>query len=149
METIQAAKAGGIDPSKNTDLARALKEAAAVKLPKDNIDRALKKASDTSSESYSSGIYEVFGFGGVGFVVTSLTDNPNRAVKEIKALARKVDAKIASGGSVLFKFEQKAVFLPEKDFDQDAVVDQALSVDLSDVQFLPNTISEDGNIAQI
>jgi len=84
-----------------------LKEAQSIKLPKENIDRALKKATDSSTESFGTGIYEVFGFGGVVLIVTTLTDSPNRAVKAIKALVRAHDAKVASAGSVLFNFEQK------------------------------------------
>ena len=61
---LQAAKRGGADPEKNVELSRALKEAHSVRLPKDNIERALKKASDTSNnEDYKSGTYEIFGHG--------------------------------------------------------------------------------------
>eukprot|EP00981_Chlorochromonas_danica_P006602 scaffold1438_cov173-Ochromonas_danica.AAC.7 len=138
VKILMAAKAGGTDPSKNSELARVLKEAQSIKLPKDNIERALTKASDTSLESYSVGLYEVFGYGGVGLVVTTLTDSPNRAVKEIKALARKSDVKIASAGS--------AVFVPQQSFDKDAILEQALNVEISDVQFTPqNTIHNDSN----
>lgn len=88
-------------------------------------------------ENFTSGVYEIFGFGGVGLVVASLTDNTNRTVNNIKALARKADVKIAGAGSVLFKFDHKAVFTPTAAYDKDAVLEQALSVDISDVQFVP------------
>eukprot|EP01031_Cornospumella_fuschlensis_P031979 gene31979-38667_t len=137
VKILMAAKAGGTDPSNNPDLARVLKEAHSIKLPKENIDRALSKAKDSSSESFTAGVYEVFGFGGAGLVVCSLTDNPTRAVKEIKALVRKSDVKVASAGSVLFNFEQKAVFHAQQEYNKDELLDKALELDMSDVQFLP------------
>ncbi|RYY78700.1 YebC/PmpR family DNA-binding transcriptional regulator [archaeon] len=138
MCTKQAAKAGGADPSINPELARILKEAHSIKLPKDNIDRALSKAKDTSTEAFTAGVYEVFGFGGAGLVVCSLTDNPTRAVKEIKTLVRKSDVKIASAGSVLFNFEQKAVFHAQQEYNKDELLDKALELDMSDIQFIPH-----------
>jgi hypothetical protein len=64
LVVLQAAKRGGADPEKNVELSRALKEAHSVRLPKDNIERALKKASDASNnEDYKSGTYEIFGHG--------------------------------------------------------------------------------------
>lgn len=104
VKILLAAKAGGTDPNVNNELARALKEAQSIKLPKENIDRALKKATDTSADQYESGVYEVFGHGGVGVIVCTLTDNTNRVNKEIKSIARKAEVKIASGGSVLYQF---------------------------------------------
>ncbi len=64
---------------------------------------------NTSDEEFRSGDYEVFGFGGVGIVVRTLTDNPNRAVGQIKAAARKHEVKMASAGSVLFLFDLKGI----------------------------------------
>jgi transcriptional/translational regulatory protein YebC/TACO1 len=105
--STQAAKAGGPDPTKNTDLARALKEAHHAKLPKDNIERALKKATEQSGEHFSTGYYEVYGHGGVGLIVATLTDNSNRANLAIRTLAKKSDVKMASSGSVIFNFDHK------------------------------------------
>lgn len=84
-----------------------MKEAHAVKLPKDNIERALKKATEHSGEAFTLGLYEVFGHGGVGLVVAALTDNPNRVNLAIKTYAKKHDIKMASSGSVLFQFDHK------------------------------------------
>jgi transcriptional/translational regulatory protein YebC/TACO1 len=82
-----------------------------VKLPRDNIERALNTAKDKSSANFEVGVYEFFGVGGVGFVVNTLTDNSNRALFELKNALKKTAAKQASGGSVLFNFEQKVFTL--------------------------------------
>ena len=78
-----AAKLGGTDSTKNINLSRALREAHSMRLPKENIERALRKATEVNTETFSSGVYEVFGHSGVGLVVVSLTDSSNRAVKTI------------------------------------------------------------------
>lgn len=68
---VQAAKSGGLDEKSNIFLQRALKEAHSIKLPKENIDRALKKASEKMNEDYSAGVYEVYGNGGECFLNVS------------------------------------------------------------------------------
>jgi YebC/PmpR family DNA-binding regulatory protein len=110
VKLLLAARKGGTDPEKNVELARALQEAQSIRLPKENIERALRKATEAgSADDYKPNDYEVFGFGGVGIVVRTLTDNTNRAVSEIKATARKQEVKMASSGSVLFNFALKGV----------------------------------------
>lgn len=131
-----AAKASGADPGSNVDLARALKEAYGLKLPKENIDRALKKATDQSTDSYESGVYEVFGHGGVGLLVTTLSDNSNRAIKAVKEWSRKSEVKMASTGSVLFKFQQHAVFSAQSSYDKDTVIEKVIELGLDEVDFL-------------
>lgn len=143
VKIMIAAKAGGTDPGSNVNLARALKEAHSVKLPKDNIERALRAASDASSQNMESGLYEVFGHGGVGLIVTTLTDNSNRAIKEVKSQARKSDVKMASSGSVLFQFVHKAMLTPQKEYSKDDVIEKAIDLNLEDVDFVPNFDDEE------
>jgi transcriptional/translational regulatory protein YebC/TACO1 len=105
---IMAAKTGGMDPTQNIELARALQVAKEVKLPKENIDRALAKAGDNTSDNIVHRVYEVFGHGGVGILVSALSDNTNRIFKEVKAVVRRNEgAKMAAEGSVKFKFSEK------------------------------------------
>lgn len=137
VRITMAAKAG-VDPNSNVELARALKEAHTMKLPKENIDRAIKKASDHSAVAMEHALYEVFGHAGVGIIVTAMTDNTNRTVKEVKAAARKADLKMASSGSVLFQFDHKAMFAPTTPYDKDAVIEKALEMNLDDIDFAPN-----------
>lgn len=80
VKILMAARNGsGPDPTKNLELHRILKEAASVKLPKENIERALKKASEKNTDDFSRGLYEILGHGGAAILVQSLTDNPNRS----------------------------------------------------------------------
>ena len=77
-EIIIAVKLGGDDPKTNPRLRLALQKAKAVNLPKDNIDRNIKKASQSDTASYEEVLYEIYGHGGVGILVSALTDNKNR-----------------------------------------------------------------------
>jgi YebC/PmpR family DNA-binding regulatory protein len=148
VRILMAAKNGlGADPGSNPELAKALKEATNSKLPKENIERSLKKATEKSAESWQSGVYEVLGYGGAGIIVQTLTDNPNRAVKAIKSLCSKADVKFTTGGSVLFSFALKGVIRPIASFSQDKVLELALDNDVDDIDFAPG--AEDGEEAII
>eukprot|EP01038_Epipyxis_sp_PR26KG_P010853 gene10853-14570_t len=136
VKILMAAKSGGPDPSKNIELSRALKEAAAIKLPKENVDRALSKATDVSTVGYGSGVYEVFGHDGVGLIIQTLTDNSNRANKLIKAWANKSEVKIASIGSIMFQFNHMGVFIPHQEFDKDKVVEVAIESNIEDIDIV-------------
>jgi transcriptional/translational regulatory protein YebC/TACO1 len=116
-----------------------LKEAHDVKLPKENIERAINRAKDKASANFETGQYEIFGHGGVGLVVSTLTDNPNRAIFDIKGCLGKAGVKMASGGSILFQFEQKAVFSPQPGgkFDKDMIFEKAIEKEIEDINFLP------------
>ena len=144
IKILMAARSKGTDPSKNLDLARALREAASHKLPKENIERAIKKASDKATGDYTRGVYEIR-VAGAGILVTTLTDSPNRAVKAIKERAGKAEggAKFLADGSVAFSFENKGVLrLSEgeggEDLDQDRVIEAAFAADIDDVDFAPD-----------
>lgn len=104
---MQAVKEGGRDADKNPALRWVLREAQSAKLPKENFERALNRGSDTNSASYTTTHYEVFGFGGAGIIVQTVSDNANRTNGEVKAVVRKAEAKMAGMGSVLFNFDEK------------------------------------------
>lgn len=136
VRILMAARAGGPDATKNAELARALKEAVQVKLPKDNVERALKKAGEKDTSDFSKGLYEIQGHGGAALVVQTLTNNPTRAVKEIKEQARRsVGAKFTTGGSVLFNFAQRAVLRAAAPYSEEAVVEAAIEAEVDDVDF--------------
>lgn len=140
VRIFMAAKANGTDPKQNVDLQRALKDASAACLPKDNIERALKKATEKDTENFSSGIYEVYGHGGIGLIVQTLTDNSTRANKLIKSTAKRAEVKMASAGSVLFSFFHKGVFQPNEECDKDQVLELLLNQGLDDFDFLPSLL---------
>lgn len=124
---FMAAKSGGIDPTVNTNLQHILKDAQAHNVPKDTIERSLKKASESTTDDYSSVTYEIYGHGGIGLIVKSLTDNTNRCVKEIRNIARKQEMKFANEGSVLFSFHEKGILRLENSFDEDILIEEALN----------------------
>lgn len=128
IKILMAAKNKGSDPSKNLDLARALREAATHKLPKENVERALKKAADKATQDYSRGIYEVRS-SGCNILVWTLTDNANRAVKHIKEKVGKAEkAKFVTDGSVLFRFVSRGVLrqVEDKVIEGDTIIEHAL-----------------------
>ena len=152
VKIFMAAKVG-TDPSTNKELSRALKEAKDNKLPKENIERAISKASGKEAIDITSGIYEVFGYASTGIIVVTLTDNNTRANKTIKAVVNKHEGiKMASSGSVLFQFNHKGVFKPNnKKMDDDTMdliltkaIDNDINVDFendnSDIITDPDTL---------
>ena len=98
---------GGADPVANTQLARVLADAARLSVPKDLVDRNIKRATDGSQADFMELTYEAYGAGGVGIVIEVLSDNVNRAAADTKAAINKSGGKVAEPGSVLFNFERK------------------------------------------
>eukprot|EP00274_Cyanoptyche_gloeocystis_P005661 CAMPEP_0196655156 /NCGR_PEP_ID=MMETSP1086-20130531/4904_1 /TAXON_ID=77921 /ORGANISM="Cyanoptyche gloeocystis , Strain SAG4.97" /LENGTH=289 /DNA_ID=CAMNT_0041987313 /DNA_START=315 /DNA_END=1185 /DNA_ORIENTATION=- len=106
---VTAVKAGGPDPDTNATLKSVLKEARALSVPQDNIERCIKRAQDSSQEAYNEVMYEAIGPGGVGLLIEVLTDNNNRAASEVRKVINKGGGKVASPGAVAFNFERKGV----------------------------------------
>lgn len=106
-----AAQQGGGDPMMNFSLRLAIDKAKAVNMPKDNIDRAIKRGTGEDSEGtvYQELMYEGFGPNGVAFLVEVLTDNNNRTVAEVKNAFTKNGGTMGGQGSVKWQFEQKGV----------------------------------------
>ena len=141
---MAARSGGGPNPDKNVDLARALKEAQAAKLPKENVERAIAKAGEKNTEDFSAGLYEIFGHGSAAIIVETLTDNPTRAVKTIKEVTRRsVGARFTTGGSVTFNFTQKAVLRAISPFEEDKVLEAAIAADVGECDFAADTSTSD------
>ena len=130
-ELTVAAKLGGADPESNPRLRLALAKGKAANMPKDNIERAIKKGvggGDTSD--YTEKTYEGYGPGGVAFVVECLTDNINRTVGNVRHAFTKYGGNLGTDGSVSWMFHKKGLVLVERskveDYDQmfEAVLDQ-------------------------
>merc|ERR1719223_1675517 len=93
---IMAVKQGGSpDPNSNRMLGDIIKQAKANSVPVDNINRAIKKASEASTGDFSESTFEAYGFGGASLVINVLSDNPNRASADVKSTVGKRNAKIA------------------------------------------------------
>ena len=108
-EITVAAKSGTPDPSMNPRLRLAIQNAKAVSMPKDNIQRAVNKASMGDAENYESVRYEGYGPGGVAVIVEALTDNRNRAASDIRSYFTKSGGNLGETGSVAFMFDRLGV----------------------------------------
>lgn len=98
-----AARKGSIDPAMNPELRLALEKAKEVNMPKDNINRILEKASNTSGQVI---MYEGFGPEGVGLLIKTYTDNPNRTVADLRHILSKNGGTLGASGSVIWMFEE-------------------------------------------
>lgn len=109
-EIIIAAKEGGGDPESNSRLRLAVQNAKGVNMPKDNIDRAIKKASGSDAENYIETTFEGYAAGGIAVFVECLTDNNNRTVASVRAAFNKHGGSLGTNGSLSFLFERKGIF---------------------------------------
>ena len=108
-EITVAAKMGDPDPDKNPRLRLAVKEAKSNSVPKDVIDRAIKKSQGGDAENYDEIRYEGYGPGGVAVIVEALTDNRNRTGADVRHLLTKHGGNLGEPGSVAYVFEKKGV----------------------------------------
>ncbi|CAB1111008.1 unnamed protein product [Ectocarpus sp. CCAP 1310/34] len=131
---IMAVKAGGPNEDTNKQLADTIKEAKHNSVPKDNIARAIKRAVDGSQGDFKEVIYEAYGHGGTGMVVTALTDNVNRAIADVKAVWKKQGLKQAAQGSVLFQFEKRGRVEVQGEVDEEQVIEAAIESGVDDVE---------------
>ncbi|MBI3290557.1 YebC/PmpR family DNA-binding transcriptional regulator [Candidatus Microgenomates bacterium] len=111
-KAISIAAKSGPDPDSNFKLRLIIERARAINMPKDNIERAIGKASSTSDVEET--VYEGFGPGGVSVVVQAATDNKNRTAQEMKNLFERGGGRLASPGSVAYGFEQVGQILVSK-----------------------------------
>src|ERR1700722_4558732 len=133
---IIAAQHGGGDPSGNLALRYAIDKAPKGSMPKDNIDRAVKKGCGGGSlESYSEVVYEGYGPGGVAVLCDILTENRNRSAGEIRQIFEANGGRLGSAGCVAWMFERKGVFLiPSRHVEEDALYASAIDAGADDVK---------------
>jgi YebC/PmpR family DNA-binding regulatory protein len=133
---IVAAKTGGADPDMNLRLRYAIDDAKAVSMPKENIQRALKKgAGDLDGVNFEEIIYEGYGAGGVAVLCEVLTDNRNRTAPEIRKVFELCDGKLGGTGCVAWMFEsQGLIIIPAKNADEDKLMEFALELGVDDVK---------------
>ncbi|MDR0295603.1 MAG: YebC/PmpR family DNA-binding transcriptional regulator [Prevotellaceae bacterium] len=109
-ELTIAAKSGGIDPENNPHLRAIIQMARAENMPKDNIERAIKRAVEKDHSEYKEVVYEGYGPYGIAFIVETATDNTMRTVANIRSYFNKFGGSLGTSGSVEFMFERKCVF---------------------------------------
>ena len=141
-EITVAAKMGDPDPDKNPRLRLAVKEAKAVSVPKDVIDRAIKKSEAGDADNYDEIRYEGYGPGGVAVIVEAMTDNRNRTASTVRSTFTKCGGNLGETGSVGFMFDRMGQILyPASAGDEDTVMEAAIEAGASDVES-----SEDGHV---
>ncbi|MEP0521550.1 MAG: YebC/PmpR family DNA-binding transcriptional regulator [Hyphomicrobiales bacterium] len=134
-EITVAAKMGGGDPDGNPRLRLAIQNARALSMPKDNIERAVKKAEGGDAENYDEIRYEGYGPGGVAIIVEALTDNRNRTASSVRAAFTKFGGSLGETGSVGFMFDRVGeIIFPVEVGDADTVMDAAIEAGAEDVQ---------------
>jgi YebC/PmpR family DNA-binding regulatory protein len=133
-EITVSAKMGLPDPAMNPRLRAAIMAARAENMPKDNIDRAIKKAAGGDAETYEEIRYEGYGPGGVAVIVEVLTDNRNRAAGEVRSVFTKSGGNLAETGAVSFMFDHVGIIeYDAKVASADAMLEAAIEAGAEDV----------------
>jgi YebC/PmpR family DNA-binding regulatory protein len=135
-EMTVAARLGGGDVEGNPRLRAAVVEAKAANMPKDNIERAIKRGTgEIEGAQYEEMLYEGYGPGGVAVLVEALTDNGNRTTPEIRRIFEKNGGNLGTPGSVKFQFDKKGYFAVEKGaVGEDKLMEVALEAGADDLQ---------------
>jgi YebC/PmpR family DNA-binding regulatory protein len=141
-EITAAAKTGLPDPGMNARLRTAVQAARAQNMPKDNIERAIKKSQEAGGANYEAVRYEGFGAGGVGVIVEALTDNRNRTASEVRSIFTKFGGNLGETGAVSFNFDKLgAIEFDASKATADDMLEAAIEAGADDVES-----SEDGHV---
>ena len=133
-EITVAAKMGAPDPDMNPRLRLAVNNAKAQSMPKDNIQRAINKATSGDDENYEEVRYEGYGPGGVAMIVETLTDNRNRTAGAVRAAFSKAGGSLGETGSVGFMFDRKGeIVYPADKGSEDEIMEAAIEAGAEDV----------------
>jgi YebC/PmpR family DNA-binding regulatory protein len=141
-EITVAARAGGGDPDANPRLRLAIDKAKAQSMPKDNIERAVKRGSgELDGSDYEEILYEGYGPGGVAVMVECLTDNRNRTVADVRHAFTKFGGNLGADGSVAYLFNKVGLVSYAKGIDEDVLMEAAIDAGAEDV-----VSNEDGSV---
>ena len=139
--TVAAREAGG-DPESNPRLRLAMDKAFSANMPKDNVERAIKRgAGGTEGENYDEIRYEGYGPGGTAVMVDCMTDNRNRTASEVRHAFTKHGGNLGTDGSVAYLFSKQGIISYEPGADEDAIMEAALEAGAEDV-----VSNDDGSI---
>ncbi len=144
-EITTAARIGGGDVDANPRLRVAVTQAKAENMPKDNIERAIKKGLNAleGGENYEEQIYEGYGPGGTAILIETLTDNKKRTTADVRHVLSRLNGNLAEAGSVSWQFTKKGYIVFDKSsVDEDKVMELALDLGADDVR-------EDGNEMEV
>lgn len=141
-EITVAARAGGGDPDSNPRLRLAIDKAKGQSMPKDNIERAVKRGSgQTDGDDYEEILYEGYGPGGVAVMVDCLTDNRNRTVADVRHAFTKFGGNLGADGSVAYLFNKVGLISYPAGVDEDAIMEAAIEAGAEDV-----VANDDGSV---
>ena len=113
--TVAVKEGGGPDPEANPALRNAIQNAKGVNMPKDTIERAIKKASGADADNYEMVTFEGYGPNGIAIFIEATTDNTNRTVASVRSIFSKKGGSLGTNGSLEFLFDKKGVFILEKE----------------------------------
>ena len=132
-ELFVAAKSGDANPENNSALRMVIEKAKAENMPKSNIESAINKAKNKGNdESYEAIRYEGYAPGGIALMIDCLTDNKNRTAGFVRSTLSKKGGNLGTDGSVSYLFERKGIIVLEKEYDEDKLMDDVLSLDILD-----------------
>ena len=136
-EMAVAIKAGGPDPNNNSKLRDLIAKAKANNVPNDNIQRTIKKFTDSNDINYEEIIYEGYGPSGVAIIVETSTDNRNRTAGNVRAAFNKYGGNLGQNGCVGYLFEEKGVITivdEDDEIDEDKIMEDALEAGAEDIK---------------
>ncbi|OIQ37703.1 MAG: transcriptional regulator [Bacteroidetes bacterium MedPE-SWsnd-G1] len=143
-DIVMAVKEGGPNPDTNSRLRAVIQNAKAANMPKDNVARAIKKATDKDTANYKETLFEGYAPHGIAVVVETATDNNNRTVANVRAAFNKCDGNLGTSGSVVFMFDHTCNFTVKK---EDITVDmEELELELIDFEVEEIFVDEEGVI---
>ena len=143
-DIVMAIKDGGGNPETNSRLRAVMQNAKAANMPKENVARAIKKATDKDTANYKETLFEGYAPHGIAIVVETATDNNNRTVANIRAAFNKCDGNFGTSGSVVFMFDRVCTFTVKK---EDITVDlEELELELIDFDVEEVFIDDEGII---
>jgi YebC/PmpR family DNA-binding regulatory protein len=131
-DIVMAIKDGGANVETNSRLLAVIQNAKAANMPKENVERAIKKASDKDTENYKEALFEGYAAHGIAIVVETATDNNNRTVANVRSAFNKCDGNLGTSGSVVFMFDHVCTFTIKK---EDITVDlEELELEIIDFE---------------
>eukprot|EP00956_Cyclotella_meneghiniana_P043966 scaffold296109_cov73-Cyclotella_meneghiniana.AAC.1 len=134
---IMAVKQGGSsDPAANRQLGELIKAAKQNSVPMDNINRAIKRATEKDAGDFSESKFEAYGFGGASFIINVLSDNSNRSTADVKTAVNKNKGKMAEQGSVIFMYDLKGKIEVPSTLDEEELLDAAIEAGVEDMELL-------------
>ncbi len=139
-DIVMAVKEGGPDPSANAKLRAVIQNAKSVNMPKDNIERAIKRASDKSQGDYKEVLFEGYGPHGIAILIETATDNNTRTVANIRSYFNKCNGSLGTSGSVEFMFDHTCNFT----INGDGIDPEELELEMIDFGAEEVFVDEDG-----